>query len=119
VINDYLRGDDRVLGLVEMGGLMIEAEDERIYRAEGVVVAAILPIDGMFTENHGLLRTLAAEYGALAIRPHSEVPEDYRSECRWTKRTRWTLTQSGSGSMSSAVTDTRRQGCCRGASLRT
>ena len=80
VINDYLRGPDRVLGLVEMVGLMIVAEDERIYRAEGVVVAAILLIDEMFAENHGLLRTLAAEYGALAIRPHSEVPEDYRSE---------------------------------------
>jgi len=65
---------------VEMVGLMIVAEDERIYRAEGVVVAAILLIDEMFAENHGLLRTLAAEYGALAIRPHSEVPEDYRSE---------------------------------------
>jgi hypothetical protein len=76
VINGYLRPDCPVLGIVELGGTVIPADQG--YRAQWARVAAILLIDEMFTRSHAELREIAAAYRVPAVVPHSTTPEDYR-----------------------------------------
>jgi hypothetical protein len=65
-----------VLGVVELGGKVIPAEQG--YRAAYARVAAILLIDKALTEPHEMLRQLARAYRVPALVPHSPDPEDYR-----------------------------------------
>lgn len=76
VVGRYLRHDAPVLGVVELGGRVIPAEQG--YRAQYARVAAILVIDPALTLDHGTLRRLASAYRVRALVPHSANPEDYR-----------------------------------------
>ena len=76
VIGHYLRRDAPVLGVVELGGRVIPAEQG--YRAEYARLAAILIIDPALTVDHGTLQKLASAYRVPALVPHSADPEDYR-----------------------------------------
>ena len=77
VIGSYLSQAAPVLGVVEMGGRVIPATQG--YRAAYARVAAILLIDQALTEDHKLLRRVAAAYRVPALVPHSTVPEEYRT----------------------------------------
>lgn len=76
VIGSYLSQDAPVLGVVELGGRVIPAEQG--YRAAHARVAAILLIDEALTEPHEMLRQLASAYRVPALVPHSTDAEDYR-----------------------------------------
>ena len=76
VINGYLGHYAPILGVVELGGRVIPADQG--YRAQYARVAAILLIDEALTEPHHLLRELAEAYRVRAVVPHSADPEDYR-----------------------------------------
>ncbi len=76
VVNRYLDADAPVLGVVELGGQMFDADQG--YRAQYACVAAILLIDPMFTLPYDMLRRLAEAYNVPALVPHSTDPEDYR-----------------------------------------
>lgn len=76
VINGYLCPLSPVLGIVEMGGRVIPADQG--YRAQWARVAAILLVDAMFTRSHAELREIATAYRVPAVVPHSVDPEDYR-----------------------------------------
>lgn len=78
VISRYLDRDAPVIGVVELGGRVVAAEHG--YRAALGRVAAILLVDPLLTLDHAALRRLAGAYRVPAIRPHSEIPEDYRTE---------------------------------------
>jgi hypothetical protein len=76
VIGGYLSADAPVLGIVELGGRVIPAQQG--YRAQYARVAAILLVDPVLTLPHGTLRKLAVAYRVPALVPHSVDPEDYR-----------------------------------------
>jgi hypothetical protein len=76
VIASYLTQSAPVLGVVELGGKVIPAEQG--YRAAYARVAAILLIDEALTEPHKMLREIAAVYRVPALVPHSPDPEAYR-----------------------------------------
>lgn len=76
VINAYLSDTAPVLGIVEMGGRVIDAEQG--IRAQTARVAMILLIDEMFTLPHTKLREIAAVYRVPAIVPIFIDAEDYR-----------------------------------------
>jgi hypothetical protein len=76
VVSHYLRRDAPVLGLVELGGRVISAEQG--YRARYARVAAVLLVDPALTIDHGTLRRLAGAYHVPALVPHSTDPENYR-----------------------------------------
>ena len=76
VVNAYLSEDAPVLGMVELGGRVIDAEQG--IRAQSARVAMILLIDPMFTLPHVKLRQVAAAYRVPAIVPTSVDPEEYR-----------------------------------------
>ncbi len=76
VIDHYLSRGAPILGIVELGGRIIPAEQG--YRAVYARVAAILLIDEALTEPHKLLRELAGAYRVPAVVPHSADPEQYR-----------------------------------------
>ena len=78
VISDYLRRNAPLIGLVELGGRVIPAEQG--YRARYARVAAILLVDPALTVDHGTLRRVAAAYRVPALVPHSMDPEDYRDK---------------------------------------
>jgi hypothetical protein len=79
IINTYLSRTAPILGIVEMGGRVLDCAQG--YRAEFASVAAILLIDEVLTKpiGHSLLEKVANIYGVPAIVPFSTVAEDYRS----------------------------------------
>jgi hypothetical protein len=76
VIDGYLSRSAPVLGIVEMGGRVIPAEQG--YRAAYARVAVILLIDEALTEPWPVLREIAVAYRVPAVVPHSADPEQYR-----------------------------------------
>jgi len=78
VVNEILRPEFPVLGIVELGGRTIPATQG--YRAEAARVAALLLIDEMFTLKHAVLAKIAEQYNVPALVPHSTRPKDYCSE---------------------------------------
>ena len=76
MISHYLQRDAPVLGVVELGGRVIPAEQG--YRAAYARVAVILLVDQALTADHGTLRKLAAAYRVPALIPHSLDAQDYR-----------------------------------------
>lgn len=78
IINRYLSRTAPVLGVVELGGRVLDCEQG--YRAQYASVAAILLIDEVLTKpvSHDLLRKVARAYGVPAVVPHSTLAEDYR-----------------------------------------
>jgi hypothetical protein len=78
VINTYLSRTAPVMGVVELGGRVLECPQG--YRAEFVRVAAILLIDEVLTKplSQDMLRKVAKAYGVPALVPTSTRPEDYR-----------------------------------------
>ena len=75
-INWYLN-DGPVLGIVELGGRTIPADQG--YRAAFARVAAILLIDPALTLPHQVLREVATAYQVPALVPHSTDPAQYRA----------------------------------------
>jgi hypothetical protein len=80
VINSYLSADAPVLGVVELGGRVIPAQQG--YRAAYARIAAILLIDQRLTLPRQALDGIAAEYQVPALVPHSVRPEEYRDRLR-------------------------------------
>ncbi len=78
VISHYLQRDAPVLGVVELGGRVIPAEQG--YRAAIARVAAIFLLDPALTIDGGTLLRLADAYHVPALVPHSVDAEDYRRE---------------------------------------
>lgn len=85
VINQYLGNEviqgtiairGPVLGVVELGGLVIPATQG--YRAAYARVAGIILIDPAFTLSHPQLRVIAERYQVPALDEVSLDPEDYR-----------------------------------------
>lgn len=76
VINDYLSAAAPVLGVVELGGRIIPAEQG--YRAAAARIAVILLPDPALTVARGVLEDLAAAYRIPALEPHSTTAEAYR-----------------------------------------
>jgi hypothetical protein len=76
IIAGYLSESAPVMGLVAMGGRVIDGT--KGYRAAAVKVAAILLLDPILTLDHHTLRAVAARYKVPAIVPHSTNPADYR-----------------------------------------
>lgn len=77
VINGYLGTRAPVLGVVELGGRVVPAEQG--YRAQAARIAAILLIDAALTLPHTVLAEVASAYQVPLLRPHSLDPEDFRS----------------------------------------
>jgi hypothetical protein len=79
IINTYLSRSAPVMGLVELGGRVLECPQG--YRAEFARVAAILLIDEVLTKplSHDVATKVADTYGVPALVPISTRPEDYRS----------------------------------------
>ena len=78
MISHYLQRDAPVLGVVELGGRVIPAEQG--YRAAIARVAAIFLLDPALTIDAGTLRRLAEAYRVPALVPHSIDADDYRPE---------------------------------------
>ena len=84
VINGYLGNEvvdglslrGPVLGIVEMGGLVIPATQG--FRAAFGRVACIISIDEVISLSRPMLKTIAATYKVPLVKDVSENPEDYR-----------------------------------------
>jgi hypothetical protein len=76
VVDEYLRPDAPILGVVELGGRVIPATQG--FRARFARLAAVLLVDPVLTIAHSSLQALADKYRVPALVPHSIIPEEYR-----------------------------------------